>query len=398
MLSKEHKERLIDNYKKLSSQESLDCALKFFLMFADEIEKKFPGVEFTLKGRVKSPKSFMDKVAKTEEGHLIYDNIGFCLVIEKVPDEVEFKQKLCEKYVQDRINIGLKIDNEKSDIQLILEKYNNTINQLKEMDKNEEIIKNRIENLKNCKEPDNEFIYALKGLIVAKKIYQDLASFLIEQVVNKSEKFVDISNEYLSLKDNDINEMMATDIEDTVMKDPKFLKFLEKLNRTKFHYGGKSGDYIAYHNTFIIKNDSMIKGDNGEEAIDNFKTMFEVQAIAGQNNQIAIENHSSAPGKGRNIPRLMDDKKAFADLAIKSVPLFFIYQNGEKQAYILSNVESFYSYNQEILINTPAFAKKLISDNEYFSGIGYIVKLGPDGKLIKTEIKDNTKIKDITER
>ena len=83
-------DRLKDQYSKLNSDESMKYVEQVMLFIGEEIERKYPGVTFFLKARVKSEESYNEKIKraakkKSLKEQQIYDGIGFCLIIEHIP-------------------------------------------------------------------------------------------------------------------------------------------------------------------------------------------------------------------------------------------------------------------------------------------------------------------------
>ena len=217
MLSKEYEKKLDEEYELLNSNESQEYTKKVLLEMGKCIQKLFPGVEFELKARFKSPKSFngkKDRMRKSAEKEKpIYDNIGFCLIVKSVSDDFDFEHAYCSKLVKQRIENESKIDNEKSSLKVLEMKYKNIINGLRD---NTELAE-KIEELKKSDNPDENVIRLLEESLKENEKLKKLAEILKQQIEEKVELIEEIGNEQYEFIDNQINEMIATHIMNKLM-------------------------------------------------------------------------------------------------------------------------------------------------------------------------------------
>lgn len=367
--------QLKKQYESLNSKASWKYTENIMLKMGNEIQKRFPGVDFTLKARFKSKKSHQGKIdrfiRKGEDSEKkIYDDIGFCLIVNSVADDFDFEHALCEMSVEDRSKIGLEIDNEKSSMKIIEDKYIKAIER-SNIDEKAKRIKDQIEKLTELETPDDELIEVLKDSLKTQEDLKKLSDELFKKLKEKSEKVVRIGNKYYTAADNKINEMMATHIMNKIISDKEFMKSLGlkvMLGRKKFHDGGKSGYYRAYHDAV---ESTTIPG-----------WMLEVQALSYQNYITSKEGkaqHSKCEGKTRRLPRLGENpiqKEAFKQAILESAPKNLIYQtgtykNGEQikpgTVYKCSDVENMTYFYLEVLRDRPDLFKNIITDTTLFS-------------------------------
>lgn len=375
MLSEETVKELKEEYDRMNSPESKEYTEKILLEMGKEIQRRFPGVDFILKARFKSPKShqgkidrFMKKDVKSDKQ--IYDTIGFCLIVRSVSDNFEFNHALCEMSVEDRVNIGLEIDNEKSSLRLLEKEYQSIMEEYNKLyDVN--AIRKKIEDLKKSDEPDEEMIQLLENSLKGQELIKSLAERLINEVDKKGKKVIKIGNQYYEATDNKINEMIATHIMNKLTNDETFMQSLNLKtldNRKKFHDGGKSGYYRAYHDAIGSTEHPWWKA--------------EVQALSYQNYVNSKEGdakHSSCEGKTRRFPRIgttEEEKEDFRKAVLEASPRNLVYQsgvykNGEEKrpgkTYVCSDVENILYYYLEVLRDKPELFKYVISDKELFS-------------------------------
>lgn len=370
MLSEEHKEKLYNQYELLNSIESQLYTQKILLEMGKVIQQYFPGVEFELKARYKSPKSFQGKIERlikdTEKDKYIYDNIGFCLIVKSVSDNFGFKHALCERFVKKRIKLGLEIDNEKSSLKILEVKYKKVVESLK----NTEKLEKKIEELKKSDNPDEEVIKLLEESLNDKEKLKILAEMSKQQIQKKTEKIEEIANEYYNEIDNKINEMIAIHIMNKLMTNKNFMNSLklEKIpGRTKNHDGGKSGYYIAFHDALKSR---LLK-----------YWMVDLHAMSYKNYVVSQLDHSQAEGKERIFPRI--DSGDFKKNVLDAVPRNLVYQNGRYKdgkeikagkVYVCSDVENVTYFFTETLKDNSNIFKYVISDNELFSGKGKIIE------------------------
>lgn len=401
MLSKECIDELKEQYKKMNSMESIELAEKVFLEFGKKIQEEFPGVEFLLKARIKSKNSHdgkIERLNKKKDGETqIYDDIGMCLIIKNVKDDFYFNHKLCEMFIKERIEIDLEIENEKSRFKLLKEQYNDIIIHLKNKDK----LVAKIEKLKQSKEQDEETINLLEESLEDKIILENLAKNLFKEILNKSERFEKFGKKYKKSINNKINEMIGTHIMNKLTNDKEFMNFLGLKvldNRKKFHDGGKSGYYRAYHDAV------------GSIVLEYWK--MEVQSLSEENYARSKKDHFLGEGKARTLP-IKDNAELFKKNVLNSLPKNFIYQNIEydnegneikpAKIYKCSDVENLIYYYLDVLLdkkeerlleNKRDLLYELISDKSLFSDEGTLIEndSNTNGKIIHTTLSNDKEL------
>ena len=423
MLSKEYEKKLDEEYELLNSKESIDYTKKILLEMGKSIQKYFPGVDFDLKARLKSPKSFegkKDRMRRSqEEEKPIYDNIGFCLIVKHVADKFGFKQLLCDSLVNARIKLGQEIDNEKSSQWLIetndkiietihdgnkaeekvrklearLQEYKKKKEKLKEefakisKTKDEdyiELLEASIKLIENLIKDSEESIEIAKEGIIDREKLVDLVNEQKEKLGEKSEKIIAIGEEYYEYVDNTINERMSVFIMNELIKNNLFmnsLKLKKIPGRTKIHDGGKSGYYVAFHDAIKSKTLKYL--------------MIDLHAMAYGNYKVSKLDHSQGEGKERIFPRLGIPN--FRETVLEMAPKNIIYQQGKYEngkeikpgkIYECSDIENvIYFFTETLEMNKDTF-KYVISDKSLFSGKGKKISENNNGELEEEIIED----------
>lgn len=385
MLSKEYEKKLDEEYELLNSNESQEYTKKVLLEMGKCIQKLFPGVEFELKARFKSPKSFKGKKERIrkspEKEKPIYDNIGFCLIVKSVSDDFDFEHAYCSKLVKQRIENESKIDNEKSALKVLEMKYKNIISGLRDTTE----LAEKIEELKKSDNPDENVIRLLEESLKENEKLKKLAEILKQQIEEKVELIEKIGNEQYEFIDNQINEMIATHIMNKLMNNKAFMSplKLEKIpGRTKNHDGGKSGYYIAFHDALKSK---LLK-----------YWMVDLHAMSDKNYKVSQLDHSKAEGKARKFPRI--DSQDFQKIVLETVPRNLVYQNGiyedgvevePGKVYECSEVENMAYYYAETLSNNKDTFEYVVSDTSLFSGKGKRIIENKEGSIIEKEISES---------
>lgn len=374
---------LKEQYDKMNTDESWDYTEEILLKMGIEIQKRFPGVDFILKARFKSEKSHngkIERIIKKGENKKIYDDIGFCLIVKSVDDDFGFEHALCEMSVEDRIKAGLEIDDEKSSIKIINKTYKKSEEEEEknEITENIEKLKKKIIEQEQQENPDEELIKLLKESLKNMENQNKANEDLLKKINKKSDKIIKIGNSYYKAVDNKINEMIATHIMNKLIEDKEFMDSLELEvipGRKKFHDGGKSGYYRAYHNAVRSKK------------INDWN--LEVQALSYQNYVTSREGkarHSKCEGKSRKFPRLgeTDEQKAqFTKEILKTAPKNLVYQpgiyDGEQvikpgKVYRCSDVENMAYFYMEVLKDKPDLFRYVTGNQELFSDEGEIIE------------------------
>lgn len=373
MLSEKHEQDLDKEYELLNSEESKKYTKKVLLEMGKYIEQKYPGVDFELKLRFKSPESFKGKKDRMrelkEKDKPIYDIIGCCLVVKEVSKDFAFDHKLCRKYKKRISEIELQIINATANLKLLQNEYKTVMNDnvLKDEDRIREQIA-RLQNLNSTDELILETIETLKIALERIEKIRELAKRLMQEIENQNREIVNLQNELKETKENETNEMIATHIMNNLLTDKSFLNplKLKKIpGRTKNHDGGKSGFYVAVH-------DAM-----GSDLLKYWK--LEVKGQSGTNYEESKLDHPKAEGKGRNFPSITRDD--FINLVLNTVPKNLVYQHGkfkngkfikEPSVYECSDVENVVYYYADILKgeSTEKIFKYVVSNKELFSGKG----------------------------
>lgn len=376
-MNKKDVENLKVKYEKLRSNESIDYMKKILLEFGQEIQKRFPGVDFILKARIKSPKSYNDKINKLRKKSPIgkkdiYDGIGFCLIIKSVADDFDFNHALCSLNVKKRMQIKLNIANEKSGFTMLKRKHKKIIKQYEEIGSVQEI-KEELEKLKSSETKNEHLIKILENSLKSQELLKSYVDELIINAQDKNAKIVKLGNDYYMAIDNKINEMIGIHIMNKLTNDEKFMSNLGLEivpNRKKFHDGGKSGYYIAYHDTL---------GSTNKE----FESWWDMEAQSVSyenyvNSKEGTAKHSQCEGKSRTFPMIgetKEEQKRFIEEVLNSAPQNYVYENGKYEhgqtikkgsVYKCSDIENVVYYYVEELKGQPDLFKYIVSDEELF--------------------------------
>ena len=401
MLSEEYEKKLDEEYRFLNSKESAEYTRRVLLEMGRYIQQNFPGVEFELKARFKSPTSFKgkkDRIRKSEKPEKpIYDVIGFCFIVKSVSDNFNFQHVLCKQLIDERIAIGNTIDNEILSLQEMEESFRCKLNKIREnlkrlslYPKNEEVVEDhkltkeeelnglvkKFNDLKDAYKSNNDIQILLESIqLLINNLQEQLKEF--EEKMAKLE--VTLKKQYED-KDDEINKMIATHIMNKLMESEVFMNKLqlEKIpGRTKIHDGGKSGFYIAFH-------------DNLRSRVLN-NWILDIHAMSDRNYRVSQKDHSQAEGKKRIFPRI--NSTNFKNEVLSRVPRNLVYQCGKYEetdegtlietepgkVYECSDIENIVYFYLEILRENRATFKSIISDCELFSGSGISIEASGDG-------------------
>lgn len=359
-----------EQYELLNSEASWEYTEKIVSAIGNEIEHRFPGVEFELKARFKSPKSIKGKINRYVKSGEIYeksidDMIGICLVIKSVSDDFGFEHKLCERSVEDRSNIALEVANEESSLVNMTSKIASGLGII-ELD---ECIADTIKEIKileKSEQPNQRLIDILKRNLNAMTVQSKVITKLQSSLESKSAKILRIGGKYYAVSDNNINEMIARYIMNTIVSDKNFLGTLDlerEPDRMKNHDGGKSGYYVAYHNS--VRSTKLAKWKLDIHAMSEYNYIQQKDGDA---------KHSSCEGKARTFPKVGRHgiaKEEFIKAVLETAPKNLVYQNGTKtekgKVYRCSDVENMTYFYTEILKDNPELFYELVSDQTLFS-------------------------------
>ena len=377
MISEKNKQELRAQYDKMNSPESWQYTEEVLLAMGKKIQQEFPGVDFILKARGKSIESHEGKISRLDnsndsDGKQIYDNHGFRLIIKDVADDFKFEHALCKLNVAQRIKIALDIRNEKSSIKLINKKYEKFLDNYDELGGSTEL-EQAIKELEQSKSQNIQLLNTLKRTLKKLKMQEIMITELHKELESKDSKILKMGKNYYEFTNDYINSMMATHIMNSITKDKSFMKSLGLRIlpwRKKFHAGGKSGYYRAYH-------DSLGSTRKGFEW-----WKLELQALSYSDYLVSKDGsakHSNCEGKRRVLPKLGEtkaDKEYFKKKVLRRVPKNLVYQNGIYKdgkeikpgtVYKCSDVENMVYYYLEVLKDAPDFFEDLISDTSLFS-------------------------------
>ena len=140
----ERRELLKKQYSDLNSDECKEFTDGVLLLMGQEIERKYPNVRFFLKLRYKSEDSYFKKIDKVMQREnvaeqQIYDGIGFCLVIEHIPnaftalDDDGDKYEKLKKALAGRANRRTEIVNKEFEIKNVKQKFDEEYIDFQEM-------------------------------------------------------------------------------------------------------------------------------------------------------------------------------------------------------------------------------------------------------------------------
>ncbi len=368
----------------VNNQEMLDILM---LQLGKNIEKKFPGLEFRLISRIKTEKSFYNKLENdlsnlseiTDiENLCIYDIMALSVIVEKVPNIVK------SAYTKNDASYDENFDKKISDLidarnatKISMEKCDNLIKE-----KNEEITKkeknktSKIEQ-KNINDDiiekaSSELKEYLKKISFGYKHDIDELQKDITKIKSEIHELNCINNNnenILSKQEDECNRIVANFIVEkmSTFENIKALDMKDIPNRLKSKE--KYNGYRALHNSFeMVKKE---QDENGKQI--DFRFMCEVQGksldafyiadrgIAAQYH-IKPETESQKNSKNKDLPDIMNintekEKKQFREYVKKNVPVYRMYRHtkfnkgvpvGEPEIYKLSTKEGFmlYYYNQ----------------------------------------------------
>ena len=378
------------------NQEFLDMLM---IQIGKDIEEKFPGVKFRLISRVKTERSFHDKLENDLVGLVdkkkidevrIYDIIALSIVIESVPDVVKsnnssfnshISELICSRndtkaYIEAHISrikeYESRIENLRSIINVL---KSNIAGKKKEKNFNDEKI-SELEQLKNDPYAIVEHLRKIsKGLQKASEQIEGQISYIegqikyIEDDIKDMEVIISRTRDRLAKEENECNHAMADFIITNLVKfdNVKTLGLTEipKRYKQKNNYDG----YRASHNCYEAKVKAV--NDDGEE--EEFYFMCEIQGKSMDSFYVADRGKAAkyhigqGPVQGKRVkekklPEFFnlttpEQIKKFKKEVKRKVPRFRIYrripaqskdEQDVREVYKLSLKECFmlYYYNQ----------------------------------------------------
>lgn len=414
----EIRQELQNQYKYLTSKESKKFMQYVLYILGREIEREFPGVEFLLKGRTKSENSHdrkKDKVLKKDSNKdkKIFDTLGCCLVIKHIPFGTNIEHKLCQKHLTERAKKYTEIE----ETRLRLKK---TIQEYKELDsdEDEELEESELElqkleaQVNESEETRRKFEFKKERLEKTKKrISREKESH--KNHIESIEELIQTYQQQYDMEDKEANNALARHVLNKIIDMPvlsKKLGITRVPHRAKVHDGGKSGYYIAYHDSVTsskikewtekkqktaIQDDDKVEKNERKEHKDsavNSKDevwVLEIQAMSIQNYEQTKEDgeaqHSKCDGKARILPPLgetLEENQKFKERVSKDTPENIVYQSSIKKAdgttregrvYVCSEVENVTYHFLEALENNPELFKYIIGKEDLFSDKSEIV-------------------------
>lgn len=364
-IAKKNKIKKMQNlYNKLiENEEYIDLIMT---KLGNEIERLFPDLKFRLIGRIKSEKSFnqklenalnkCEKIRQIKEVQ-IYDIIGLNVVVEDVPESIisetfkksksynnEFDLKISEMIEEREVkNIDIKIlkkiiktnEKELKKIKSFIRTKTKKIEQLEKEEKTailNGVINDYKEDIKNYK----------------MKLYKDVG------IIEGSKQVLKNNKKSYEDKRNDCNHEVAKFIVSKLTDFEEIKKINLKSIKNRFKIFDKDNGYKSVHNCFKMP----LKRKN--------KYICEIQgksirAYNQANNGTAAKYHTNPepkPGKKlkcKHLPDILsiktvEEKEQFLKEVKKNVPRFRVYDssNGKSGTYKLSLRECFmlYYYNQ----------------------------------------------------
>ena len=377
-------------YKSLTENtEFLDLLM---IQIGKDIEENFPGVRFRLISRIKTEKSFADKLEndliglvdkKRIEEVKIYDIIALSIIIDHVPHNIKSNDASFDSHISELIEIR---ENTKASLKLHekqLEDYKHRIAHLLErkreksrlQQENYEKIAEVIKLQKTSKEL-KEFLekQAEHLLKLGQYIDSDIES-IDDQVrdlqndIGNMEAIIERTIDRFDKEDNECNHAMADFLIKNITKfdNVKALNLTEipKRLKQKENYDG----YRAVHNCY----ESRIRAKNEHDKEEEFYFMCEIQGksidafyVADRGKAAKYHmNPRQEPGKivkSKRLPDILSIKtpeeiEAFREKVRTTVPKFRIYRHvlpkdktvkSKADVYQLSTKECFlyYYYNQ----------------------------------------------------
>lgn len=372
------REELQNKYKILTTGEVQGYMQYIFLTIGQEIEKNFPGVQFYLKGRVKSPNSYNEKIERilrkdSKKEKDIFDTIGFCIVIEKIPYGVNIDHKLCRKHLTQRERIRTRIESATIKLEDLKNKY---AEENEEYKLEVEEVKEELELLKKLG-ADETAIKKKEARIAKLENWVQREKDNNNGHISTQEELIEAIQEQYDMKDMECNNDLARHVLNKIIESPEMAKKLgiaRVPHRAKVHDGGKSGYYVACHDT--IKT-SKLK-DLGMDVV------MEIKAMSEQNYRESIEGKaqdSKCEGKERVLPAFGttdEEHEKFRKIVMNDMPKSMVYQgegkNSEARVYVCSEVENFTYHFLEALEDNPELFKKILSKKKLFSDKPIIVK------------------------
>lgn len=394
-------DRLIEN------EENLDLLI---MQLGKEIGRLFPSLKFKLIARIKSEKSFEDKLEnalnkcsdlKSVNDVQIYDIIGLNVVIEEVPNDViseDFKKSSSYEDAFDLNITGLINERESKKLDMkvlkkIIKKEEKQIRKLKNF------MKKKCEKLAKLKEtilknPDNEI---LKEIILDYENDINNCNMQIgelTQKINILREVLENTKKSVEDKNNECNHEFAKFIV-RKLSDFEGIQILGlKGIKNRFKILDKDNGYKSIHNCFSF---SVKQQDKKVKYICEIQGKS-INAFNQANNGRAAKYHVSPQAKkgkrlkNKNLPDILsvntpEEKEMFLKQLRKSLPKFRLYRNlnGNAEVYNLSLRECYmYYYYNQLFGNEILGIQK---NNEHINAIVTSGILSDDSKIYTNEFE-----------
>lgn len=350
-------------YKLIENEEYIDLIMT---KLGNEIERLFPDLKFRLIGRIKSEKSFIqklenalnkcEKISQIKEVK-IYDIIGLNVVVEDVPEYIisetfkksksynnEFDLKISEM-IEER-------ENKKIDIKILKKVIKTNVKELKKI---KSYIRTKTRKIEQLEKEEKTTI--LNSVINDYK--EDIKNYNMQ--IQKERGVIEgikqvLENDKNSYEDkiNDCNHEVAKFIVSKLTDFEEIKKINLKSIKNRFKIFDKDNGYKSVHNCFkmpLRRKNKYICEIQGKS----------IRAYNQANNGIAAKYHTNPeqkPGKKlkcKDLPdifsiKTVEEKEQFLKEVKRNVPRFRVYDNsnGKSGIYKLSLRECYilYYYNQ----------------------------------------------------
>lgn len=404
------RKKLENQYKYLTSKESQKYMQYVIYIIGSEIEHEYPGVEFQLIQRNKSEGSHEIKREKVSKRDLkrdrkIFDTLGCCLVIEKIPFGVNIEHKLCQNHLIERAKKYTEIEETKFKLKKTIEEYDileaETDKEIKEC----ELELQKLEVRANESEEVGKYFEQKRLRLERAKLMVSKEKKAHKEHIDYIEKLIQTYQQQYDIEDKEANNALARHILNKIIDRPRIAKMLGLTRipyRSKVHDGGKSGNYVACHDSLtslkinekiVSEMREMFRNNEIEEdylkSMEGIEWVMEFKAMSIQNYEQTKKGgkaqHSKCEGKERILPAFGDTDEAnnkFKDRVLKDTPRYMVYQSSIKRedgtireggVYVCSDIENVVYHYLEVLENNPELFKHIIGRKDLFSDKGKII-------------------------
>ncbi|MBO5004053.1 MAG: hypothetical protein J6D03_02130 [Clostridia bacterium] len=412
------RQELQAQYEYLNNEYSQIFMRNVLYVLGREIEREFPGVRFSLCERTKSETSHkkkQEKVLKKESNKdkKIFDTLGCCLVIEHIPFGTNIEHKLCQKHLTERARKYTEIEENKLKLKKTIQEYK----QLEEEEEKEIQEDNKeiqeLEEKANASEATRKKVKLKKERLERTKERNRIEKESHQKHISTIEELIQTYQQQYDVEDKEANNALARHILNKIIDMPiiaKKLGITRVPHRSKVHDGGKSGYYIAFHDsltsTKVKEWRKRIQEKNGQDNINIEKNsekeqkdskvdgkdetwVLEIQAMSIQNHEQTKQDgeaqHSKCDGKARILPPLgetSEENEKFRQRVLKDTPKYMVYQSSiikedgtmrKGRVYVCSEIENVTYHFLEALEKNPELFKYIIGKENLFSDKSEIV-------------------------